>query len=205
MTSFKMWLENTDQNDFKELQAVWEDTFKALGIDGLSDEDAAQHSLSKIIFNQRSSENNNEFRGKRAARKRLENGQIFEKLNKINNPEIKKNIEDVRKWLDTDDAKHAANASTTVSTLLQKLFGQDNFSKLIDSNFPKIDSSKAEVPMMSPKKSLENQTEKPPLNNVNAPPMTGTMDQPQVNPSQQMPPVQNPMPPKPAGAEMGLF
>lgn len=203
MTSFKMWLENTDQNDFKELQAVWEDTFKALGIDGLSDEDAAQHSLSKIIFNQRSSENNNEFRGKRAARKRLENGQIFEKLNKINNPEIKKNIEDVRKWLDTDDAKHAANASTTVSTLLQKLFGQDNFSKLIDSNFPKIDSSK--VPMMSPKKSLENQTEKPPLNNVNAPPMTGTMDQPQVNPSQQMPPVQNPMPPKPAGAEMGLF
>jgi len=198
-----MWLENTDQNDFKELQAVWEDTFKALGIDGLSDEDAAQHSLSKIIFNQRSSENNNEFRGKRAARKRLENGQIFEKLNKINNPEIKKNIEDVRKWLDTDDAKHAANASTTVSTLLQKLFGQDNFSKLIDSNFPKIDSSK--VPMMSPKKSLENQTEKPPLNNVNAPPMTGTMDQPQVNPSQQMPPVQNPMPPKPAGAEMGLF
>jgi hypothetical protein len=211
MISFKTWLENIDSKNLKELQAIWADAFKALGIGGLSDEDAAQQSLSKITFNQRSGETqNNVFKGKRAASKRLENGQIFSRLEKLNDSDINKNIEDVRKWLDTTDSEHAANASTTVSTLLQKLFGQDTFQQFIDSDFPKIDSAKAEMPPQPPKQDTGVPPEAPAPDNAGQnpgqPPMNGMMgDQPQANAAQQMPPVQNPMPPKPAGAEMGMF
>jgi hypothetical protein len=211
MISFKTWLENIDPK-MKELQAIWADAFKALGIEGLSDEDAAQQSLSKITFNQRSGETqNNVFKGKRAASKRLENEQIFNRLEKLNDPDIKKNIEDVRKWLDTTDPEHAANASTTVSTLLQKLFGQETFQQFIDSDFPKVDSVKAEMPPQPPKQDTGVPPEAPAPDNSGQnqqgqPPMNGMMgDQPQANAAQQMPPVQNPMPPKPAGAEKGMF
>jgi hypothetical protein len=214
MISFKTWLENAeiiDVKEQKELQSIWADTFKALGIGGLSDEDAAQQSLSKITFNQRSGETqNNVFKGKRAASKRLENGQIFNRLEKLNDPDIKNNIEDVRKWLDTTDSEHAANASTTVSTLLQKLFGQETFQQFIDSDFPKFDSAKAEMPPQPPKQDTGVPPEAPAPDNAGQnpgqPPMNGMMgDQPQANAAQQIPPVQNPMPPKPAGAEMGMF
>ena len=214
MISFKTWLENAEIIDLKkqkELQSIWKDTFKALEIGALSDHDAAQMSLSKINFNQRASDDEgNVFKGKQAVSKLLENGQIFSRLEKLNDPDVNKNIEDARNWLDTTDSKHAANASTTVSTLLQKLFGQDIFQKFIDADFPKVDSAKAEMPPQPPKQDTGVPPEAPAPDNAGQnpgqPPMNGMMgDQPQANAAQQMPPVQNPMPPKPAGSEMGMF
>lgn len=194
----------------KELQRIWADTFKALGVAGLSDEDAAQQSLSKITFNQRSPESQNSiFKGKQAVRKRLENGQIFSRLEKIGDPELKKNVEIARKWLDTQEP---SNASTTISSLLQKLFGDEYFQQFIDSDFPKVDQAKAEVQPVPPKDNLTQDGPSPDNSmDMSMPmptglPMDGMMgQQPQV-PTAMMPPQPtNPMPPKPAGAELGLF
>ncbi len=212
MKSFKMWLENQEADRNKELQNIWSDTFKALGVGGLSDEDAAQQSLSKITFNQRSSESpNSPFKGKQAVIKRLENGQIFARLTKIGNPEINQNVENVKKWLGSKDAEHSANASTTISNLLQKLFGQETFERFIDSKFPKVDQAKAKVEPMPPKQDVTGPDSPAPDNSMtqapeNAPqPVDASMGQPQVNPAMMQPNPQNPMPPKPAGAEQGMF
>lgn len=197
----------------EELQRIWADTFKALGVGGLSDEDAAQQSLSKITLNQRSPDHdqNSTFKGKQAARKRLENGQIFSRLEKLGDPELRQGVEDARRWLDTQDADHEANASTTVSTLLQRLFGEKNFQTLIDSDAPKADTAKAQVQPQPPKdvgqeptpdNSLDPTTPQP----MNQPPMNGSPgQQPQIASPFMPPRPTNPMPPKPAGAEMGLF
>lgn len=215
MMRFKIWITNevANVNRDKQLQDIWSDTFKALGIGGLSDEDAAQQSLSKITYNQRSSENpNSTFKGKQAVRKRLENGQIFDRLEKLNDPEVKKNIEDVRKWLDTKEVGHSANASTNVSNLLEKLFGKETFQKFIDADFPKKDDAKAEVQPQPPKQDLTGPNAPAPANQGASlqppaqpgPPMAGMMgDQPPMPTPDQS--AMAPMPPKPAGAELGLF
>lgn len=208
---FKVWLENDEKQKQKNLQEIWADTFKALGVGGLSDEDAAQQSLSKITFNQRSPDNKgNVFKGKQAASKRL--GEIFNRLQQLNDPDIQKNVEETRKWLDTKDS---ANASTTVSNLLQKMFGEENFQKLIDADFPKLDTAKAEVPPQPPKQNTGVPPEAPAPDNSGQnqpgqPPMSGMMGEqppPPAPPTTPNAPPQGmpPMPPKPAGAEMGLF
>lgn len=213
---FRIWLENKEQDKLKTLQGIWADTFKALGVGGLSDEDAAQQSLSKITFNQRSPEQQgNVFKGKQAVRKRLENGQIFSRLDSVNDPEIKKQIEDTRRWLDTKNSDNSANASTTISTLLQKLFGQETFEKFIDADFPKIDTAKAQVQPVAPKQNSNTPAESPAPSNPGqqppmqpGPPMSGMMgEQPPVTPPQpgMEPAPQAPMPPMPAGAQLGMF
>lgn len=214
MKSFKIWFETatTDKDENKELKDIWSDTFDALGISGFSDEKAAQESLSNITFNSRGEQNQNStFKGKLAALKRLENKQIFNRLENLSSPEIKKNVEETRKWLGQRDPGHAANASTTVSSLLEKLFGKETFGKFIDSDFPVKDSGsepKAKVPPQPPKQDVS--TPQPTPDNQAQPPMqpgppaTGMMgEQPPISGSDM--PVQNPMPPKPAGAELGLF
>lgn len=211
MERFRFWLAERMQSERdNQLQRIWADTFKALGLGGLSDEDAAQQSLSKVTFNQRSPDSHgNTFKGKQAVRKRLENGQIFNRLEQLNDPEIRKNIEDVRRWLDSNDGDTSSNASTTVSNLLQKIFGQDTFQKLIDSDFPKQDDAKAQVQPMPP----SNMGQEMPNPDTSAnpqppgqPPMSGMMgQQPQVPQGMAPPQPTNPMPPKPAGAELGMF
>jgi len=160
---FKNWFhENLQPDKERQLQQVWADTFKSLGLGGLTDEDAAQQSLSKITFGARSMGRgpDSTFKGKQAVRKRLENGQIFNRLEQLSDPNLRKTIEDTRKWLDTEDGQHSANASTTVSTLLQKLFGP-YFQKFIDSDFPKPDQAKAQVQPMPPKQTGTSQQEPP--------------------------------------------
>jgi hypothetical protein len=216
MVKFKIWLENSEKDKVKELKSIWADTFRALGIEGLSDEDASQQSLSKITFNQRNTEKpNNFFRGKQATRKRLDNGQIFSRLEGLNDPEMKKNIEDTRRWLDTKNQEQTANASTTVSLLLQKLFGKEIFEKFIDADFPKVDDTKPapKTETMPPKQnpvqqnqqqnSPESQPDNTQVDSGMDEPMAGMMGQ-QPQPSVNQNP-QSPMPPKPAGAELGMF
>jgi hypothetical protein len=194
---FKEFAQNSENQ--AELQRIWGDTFKSLGVGGLSDEDAAQQSLSKITFGSRNPDRaNSTFKGKQAVRKRLENGQIFQRLEKINDPEIQKGVEDARKWLDIQDGPESSNASSTVSNLLQKMFGQKNFQDFIDGDFPRADVAKAQVEPQAPK-----QADSPmgPSQMQPGPPQSGMMgQQPSTSP---MP--NNPMPPKPAGAEMGMF
>lgn len=196
MLSFKKYI-NEDMQSEKhgDLQKIWLDIFQSLGISGLSDEDAAQQSLSKINYSRSHSEDPNSiFKGKQAVRKRLENGQIFSRITQLSDPEMTKNLEITKKWLDTDDA---SNSSTTISVLLQKLFGQEKFQQLIDSKFPKLDSAKAQVQPMPPKNTSEPDLSSP--DNSMAP-NSQALD-PQFNPKS----VQHPLPPKPIGAENGLF
>lgn len=190
--TFKFWLENSN-NKATELRQIWSDTFKALGIGGLSDEDAAQQSLSRINYNQRGIGNNSTFKGKNAALKRLENDQIFARLQKIGDPDISKGVDQVKTWLGTESSDQP-NASTTVAVLLQKLFGQKNFESLINSKTPQI-AVKPEMQPQPPKPSSEP-TGVPPQD-AGLPPQPGMMgDQPGM---------QGSLPPKPAGAELGLF
>lgn len=212
MSRFKFWLESLESQRNQELQRIWADTFTSLGLGGLSDEDAAQQSLSKVTFGGRNptTSQTSVFKGKQAVRKRLENGQIFARLEKTGDPELRKAVEDTRRWLDTDGAEHAANASTTVSNLLQKLFGR-HFETFIDSDVPRTDTAKAQVPPQPPKndatqaaapdtsmQSTPTSPNQPPLQTVpgQQPQAAGAMMPPQPN---------TPMPPKPAGAELGLF
>lgn len=210
MKRFKNWLNESMQTERdSELQSIWADTFNALGVAGLSDEDAAQQSLSKITFNQRNSNQNSPFKGKQAVRKRLENGQIFARLEKSNDPELRKNVENVRKWLDTHSDQES-NGSTTVSNLLQMLFGDETFQKLIDSDFPKLDKAKAQVQPMPPKEGMGPSVPAPdnsmdmnsPQPDPSQPPMDMSGQQPQVPPNMMMPQPAHPRPPRPAG---GIF
>jgi hypothetical protein len=216
---FKTWILAEDLQSQKdtELQRIWADTFKALGVGGLSDEDAAQQSLSKITFGQRSPDRaqTSTFKGKQAVSKRLENGQIFSRLEKLNNPDLNKNIEDTRHWLKQHDPKQGENASTTISMLMQRLFGQENFQKFIDQDFPKVDQAIAKVQPQPPKQGAPGNETPAPDNSMDQgtpqpqpgqPPQGGMMgQQPQAPGNMQPPAPSNGMPPKPAGAEMGLF
>ena len=208
-------MEGNDQN-VAELQKIWADTFKALGVGGLSDEDAAQQSLGKITFGSRNPDRTNStFKGKQAVSKRLENGQIFQRLQKINDPDIQKGVEETRKWLDTQEPEGQAgagtNASTTVSSLLQKLFGPKYFPQFIDGDFPKADQAKAQVQPQPPKDGTEMQAPDGSMDPNTpqpqpGPPQGGMMGQQPQAPGMMMPPAPtNPMPPKPAGAEMGML
>lgn len=211
---FRIWLENMQSDKDERLQRIWSDTFKALGVGGLSDEDAAQNSLSKITFGARGGKGNN-FKGKQAVAKRLENGQIFSALEQLGDPEIKKNVEAVRKWLGTQEPEMVSNASTTVSQLLQRLFGKETFEKFIDSDFPKTDDAEAQVEPQPPKQQgaggegpqdptgMDQQTPQPGGPTPGGPDMMG--QQPQASGAMMPPQPNNGMPPKPAGAEMGLF
>lgn len=219
MGRFRTFVESQDKDRLKELQAVWADTFKALGVGGLADEDAAQQSLSKITFGQRNPMRGKEsvFKGKQAVGKRLENGQIFSRLQSMNDPELKQSVEITRKWLDTQDNKgQGSNASTTVSNLLKMLFGDKYFQQFIDSDFPQVDTAKAQVEPQPPKDTAGaegtppdgSMTQPPdPSGQQGAPPPNGGPPGAQPQAQQGMAPPQptNPMPPKPAGAEMGLF
>lgn len=216
MGTFRLWLESLQTEKEKQLRAIWADAFKALGVGGLADEDAAQQSLSKITYGQRGTGTQvSNFKGKQAVRKRLENSQIFARLEKLGDPELRKAVEETRRWLDHHEPGNEANASTTVSVLLQKLFGQENFNRFIDSDVPRADTAKAQVQPMPPKQDGASQSpdlsqgpenpepEQPvPMNGM--PPADQQMAQPQA-PQGQMNRTSNPMPPKPAGAEFGMF
>lgn len=173
MSSFRHWLEALESDKDKQIQAIWADTFKALGVGGFSDEDAAHQSLSKITYGQRrgmrsymdSESGTSTFKGKKAAYKRLENGQIFNRLAQLNDPEISKNIEDTKAWLGQNNVKN--NGDTTISTVLQKLFGPERFEQLIDSDVPHVDSKLTKAPAQPPKQDMgmnqpEPQMEQPP-------------------------------------------
>jgi hypothetical protein len=200
---FRTWInENLRSEKERQLHDIWADVFKALGIGGLSDEDAAQQSLSNITYGQRGPDKKNLFKGKTAVRKRLEGSQIFDRLQQISDPELRKSVEAARHWLDSDDQ---ANASTTVSVLLQKLFGDENFQKFINSEVPQGPEPKAQVQPQPPKDnavdtSMDMNTPQP------IPPQTGMMgQQPQVPQNFSQPRPTHPMPPRPAGSELGMY
>ena len=198
MGKFSIWLEDHESQKNQQIKDIWSDTFKALGIGGLSDEDAAYQSLGKITYGQRApSGDASTFKGKKAAYKRLENGQIFNRMLQIQDPELVKQVQDVKHWLGTndDDPKTQNNGDTTVSTLLQKLFGQ-TYQKLIDSNAPVDDAKLTKAPQMAPKNDMgaggpapDSQQMQPPV----PPNPMGTPPAP-VDPQQQpQPPQQKPM------------
>ena len=198
----------------KKVQEIWKKAFDALGVGGLSPDDAATNSLSKIQFGRKGTgsdigdSGSGVFKGKQAVLKRLENGQIFSELEKLGDPELKKCIEDVRRWLGTEDSEHSSNASTTISELMKRLFGDKYFNSFIGKDFPKTDTAQAKVQPQPPK----TDTPSPSMNQSTpqpappGPPMSGMMGQQPQAPGNMMPPAPtNPMPPQPAGAQMGLF
>lgn len=213
---FKIWFENMQSDKDQKVQQLWADTFRALGVDGPKQIDAAHMSLSNFTFGHNNAGNGEggkaTFKGKKAVLKRLENSDIFNRLQALGDPQLKKQVEDVRKWLGTEEPGQSANASTTVGKLLERLFGGDIFNQLIDPDFPKVDKAKAQVEPQPPKQgtdgpapqgSMDQNTPQPP---TGGDPMGGMMgQQPQANGAMVPPDPNNPMPQKPAGAEMGLF
>lgn len=158
MEHFKNWLENDETQRNQQIRNIWTDTFKALGVGGLSDEDAAYQSLGKITYGQRAAASGSAstFKGKKAAYKMLEGGQIFNRLLQLQDPKLVKQVQDVKQWLGTndDDPKNQNNGDTTIATLLQKLFGQDNYQHLIDSDAPVVDAKLSKAPQMPPKNDM---------------------------------------------------
>lgn len=221
MGRFKIWCEShLDTMKDDQIRQVWQDTFKALGIDGLGNKiDAAHTSLGSISFGHsaRADKRGNTFHGKQAVQKRLENGQIFKRLEELNDPKLRQTIQATKRWLDTKDDGHGANGNTTVGTLLKTLFGDDTFYKYIGKDYPKADTAKAQVEPQPPKPDMGMGGEQPPApdNSMDqnspqpAPPGApmGNMPGQQPQAAGGMMPGQpsNPMPPKPAGAEMGMF
>ena len=198
MSSFRNWLEAHESDKQKQIQAIWADTFKALGVGGLSDEDAAHQSLSKITYGQRRSSDSgqNTFKGKRAAYKRLENGQIFNRLSQLNDPEVAKNIEQAKAWLGQNGEK--SNGDTTISTVLQKLFGQENFEQLIDADVPHVDAKLQKAPAQPPKQDMGMQQPEPEMEDPNM------AQDPNMAPPPPMPGQQPPQPPMPGQPPMGM-
>lgn len=209
---FKIWLEDLQSDRTQQLQKIWSDVFKALGIDGESSEDNAVKSLSRIKFG-RGDNDPNVFQGKKAVLKRLENGQIFSQLSQLGDPEINNQIEATKRWLNSSEGSADgktnvnANADTTISRLLQNLFGQKYFQQFIGSDFPQADQAKAQVEPQPPKPD----TTPAPNNSLGADapqvPMqpTNPVGQPQASGTPMPVPPTNPLPPRPAGAEMGMF
>jgi hypothetical protein len=205
MGKFRIWLEDHESQKNQQMRDIWSDTFKALGIGGLADEDAANQSLSKITYGQRASTGSSStFKGKKAAYKRLENGQIFNRLLQLQDPELVKQVQDAKQWLGTndDDPKTQNNGDTTVSTLLQKLFGK-TYQQLIDSDAPVADAKLNKAPQMAPKDDM-GQGDPAPDTQMQAPP-----DQmaPDMAPEQDLMQPQNPqMPPqrKPMGNPLAI-
>jgi len=200
MGNFRNWFEALESDKDKQIQGVWADTFKALGVGGLSDEDAAHQSLSKITYGARrpSDSGMSTFKGKRATYKRLENGQIFNRLQQIGDPELNKNIEDTKAWLGQNDVKD--NGDTTISTLLQKLFGPRHFEQLIDADVPHVDAKLTKAPAQPPKQDMGMQQPEPMPQMDQGPemppqPPQSPAQQQQNSPKQPMPPVGQPMPP----------
>lgn len=188
MKRFKNWFEALESDKEKQLRDVWADTFKSLGIGGLSDEDAANQSLSNITYGARSSNDMRQstFKGKRAAYKRLENGQIFNRLQQLGDPEINKGIEDAKRWLGQNDVK--SNGDTTVSTVLQKLFGPKHFERLIDSDVPHVDAKIDKAPAQPPKQDMGMTEPEPQMDPNMDPSQDPAMQNPMQMPQQQQPP-----------------
>lgn len=205
---FKIWITNETvvEDKDKQLYDIFSDTFKALGISGFKKTDMLGEPLGKIVGDNEDS--NGMLKGKKAVSKNLSTGQIFDRLKRLNDPEISQNVEDTRKWLDTMDQKHSANADTTVGGLLSRLFGK-KYNDFIGKDAPQKEEPKAKVPNQPPRENLtkpnapapDNQGSLVPPPAQPGPPMTGMMgEQPPMPAANQVA-----MPPKPAGAELGMF
>lgn len=202
MSKFKVWFESHQSEKQQKVAEIWGDVFKSLGIGGLADEDAAYQSLSKITYGQRrpTSAGTSTFKGKKAAYKRLESGQIFNRLLQLEDPVISKQVEDVKHWLGTndDDPKTQNNGDTTVAMLLQKLFGQD-YHQLIDSDAPIADTKLSKAPAQPPKNDMG--IDGPPAVDPNTTGQQVPMTPPTPAANQQMQPMA-PRPPRPAPNQM---
>ena len=213
---FRIWLEDMQSEKEKSIRSLFFGVFKALGIDGQAPNDNYNKSLSTITSGrpEDGSTGNNEFKGKKAAAKRLENYGIFRDLEAAD-PAMRASVENTRKWLGSSEGSENgkadinSNASTTVGELLKNLFGDKYFGRFVGDDHPESDTAKAQVQPQPPKQDTPDNSM-----NQNSPetlmppgqPMGGFMAlQPQTNASQVTPPPTNPMPSKPAGAEMGLY
>jgi len=199
MGKFSIWLENYESQKNQQIKDIWSDTLKIF-TGSLSVEDAAYQSLGKITYGDRSNPSGSAstFKGKKAAYKHLENKQIFNRLLGTKDPQIIKQVQDTKNWLghNNDDPKNQSNGDTTISTLLQKLFGQETSQHLIDSGAPVDDAKLTKAPQMAPKNDMgaggpapDSQQMQPPV----PPNPMGTPPAP-VDPQQQpQPPQQKPI------------
>lgn len=203
----------------EKLKELWNRAFQSLGIDGLDKQDATLTPLSGIKFGHSPSKegdpkSKSNTQGKNAVLKRLENGQIINDLSQIS-PELAQNAKATVGWLGADKKDGDMIAAPTVTDLLKRLFGTDNFETLIGKNFPTSDEAKPQVPPQPPKGdgtmgptpqgSMDQNTPQPDMSGVGGPPMGGGMGaQPQAPQGMQPPMPTNPMQP-PAGAFMGLW
>jgi len=203
MGHWNIWLENRLRSeDQRKLKELWNQTFQALGIDGLNDIDALSTSLSNIEYNKRTRQP--PIKGGTAALKLLHNANIFRKLSSVN-PDMSGSAQQAEDWLNKISSDGKAGGST-VGDFMQKLFG-DKFNELSGDDTPDLgDDAKAEVPAQLPKpdSDIDNNIEEPDIEGM---PLDPNMPQAApgqpVNQQQQPPPP--PMPKPPMGVQQGLF
>jgi hypothetical protein len=199
------------------LRKIWNIALEALGGPSKK-ENILNKPLSDVTLHHdlRNGSDRDEFQGKKAARKILENKQVFAELKKLNDPEIMKQVEITQKWLATEDQRSEKGAlgGATVAELFKILFGEKNYERLSSSDSFHVDAAKAQVEPQPPKQGGIGQGQSVTDTSMDAltpqpqpgPPMGGGMgQQPQAPQGMMAPQPNNPMPPKPAGAEMGFF
>ncbi len=187
--SFRRWLAENDSQKEQMLRHAWNQIFDKLEISGIGKKNALQYSLSQLEVD--GGQRGVASRGKAAVAKKLKD--VFDVMRSIQDPDIQKNVDNAEYWLNSDKG---ANASTTLKTLLEKLFGQETFEKFLVSpdktpSLPKQPSQPiADVPDQPPGPAIQPQ-------DAGMPPSTGMLgDQPPPN---------GQLPQRPAGADLGLF
>ena len=208
MGLWKLWLENRlEQEGLRKLKEVWQQALQSLGISGLKPTDALATGLSDIEYRL---ERTPPVKGGTAALKKLNNGQIFDKI-KAADTNLTDHVEEAEKWLNkisNDGKAHGA----TVGDLMQRLFGE-KFNELSGDDTPDLGTdAKAEVPAQPPKPDNGLNQDQPDATasdaegpeNEQPPPATPQQATGQP-PAQQMGQPQQMMPPPPMGAQQGLF
>jgi len=198
MSRFKIWLEVLEAEKEKKIKDIWGDIFKSLS-GGQDPVDTVRKSLEEVTHKYRrpGSTTGSAVLGLLKP--------FFARLQQID-PQLAGNIQEVESWL--GQPQEAQGGTTpkkkTVEDLMRKLFGE-KFDNLLHQEPTSSDEpqAQAQVPPQAPDAAPGGMNLAAPSP---APPAAGPPGQPQVPPApQMMPQPQIPMPPLPAGAQIGMY
>jgi|APSaa5957512535_1039671.scaffolds.fasta_scaffold80702_2 hypothetical protein len=132
---FKNWVEEYGRNKEEEIRDLWNLAFKELEIGGLDRAKSAKMSLKDITAGGEREESANS-----TVMNRL--GNVFERLKSLGDRELAQNVETAMQWLGKAEGSHGdTNAPVkNVEGLMRRLFGDERFSTLLNSEDMASDS-----------------------------------------------------------------
>lgn len=187
MGSFKFWLEaNLRREQQQQVQTLYDLVVKTL-LGSASGQ--TQLSLGDIKDDAGANQPPNP-KGSSAALKKLDQAQVFQKLQALNIPDLSTRAHDTQIWLQQISKNMSPTA--TVGGLLNRLFGPDATETYGKHKW----TAKPEAPTQPPQNPVPNQNQQMPQPQETPPEMPQQMP-PQPNPNNQ--PQPNNFPPKPPG------